>query len=407
MEPLTLEELQKKVADLEAIIGATFAAIGPGPDVRLDEAVAQVVKNHAAAEADALRWADVAQKHKDAEKAAVQRAEAAEAKLATGEPMLSTALAKLRLIATAHALTLAKYAPGYESDVLKNVHAWLDSPRANEYVSRDAYVALEAGAAALRSALEQARDHIQNHAGSKERRGWALVAAAVEKALASDAGAELLKQKRLADELYISENKRAEMWRDKANEYSALYVSASKREVAVRTAYEGVLAERDSARAAAETALAQAEMVTGHLSDIQAALGDCPPEGHPSAIRIARLRADRDGLRVAVEKQCNEKVQAIGLYGLEHIKVTRLRTALTNLSAALEESEGVSSDTEPCASDCALCTAHAAARAVLDATKPTPTPRNQICHHQTRPDCAGCPDDATCEASGRGPKGTP
>lgn len=28
-------------------------------------------------------------------------------------------------------------------------------------------------------------------------------------------------------------------------------------------------------------------------------------------------------------------------------------------------------------------------------------------HHQDRPHCAGCPDDATCEASGREPRGAP
>ena len=38
---------------------------------------------------------------------------------------------------------------------------------------------------------------------------------------------------------------------------------------------------------------------------------------------------------------------------------------------------------------------------------PQPIPYSALCHHQTRPDCAGCPDDATCEASGRAPRGTP
>ena len=29
------------------------------------------------------------------------------------------------------------------------------------------------------------------------------------------------------------------------------------------------------------------------------------------------------------------------------------------------------------------------------------------CHHQIRPDCEGCPDDARCVAEGRGPKNNP
>lgn len=61
--------------------------------------------------------------------------------------------------------------------------------------------------------------------------------------------------------------------------------------------------ERDSARAAAETALAQAEMAAGHLSEIQAALGDCPPQGHPSAIRITSLRAEVEVLRARCIQQ--------------------------------------------------------------------------------------------------------
>ena len=36
-----------------------------------------------------------------------------------------------------------------------------------------------------------------------------------------------------------------------------------------------------------------------------------------------------------------------------------------------------------------------------------PTPYSAICHPQTLPDCAGCPDDAVGEASGREPRGTP
>ena len=37
----------------------------------------------------------------------------------------------------------------------------------------------------------------------------------------------------------------------------------------------------------------------------------------------------------------------------------------------------------------------------------TGIPYSALCHHQDRPHCAGCPDDATCEASGREPRGTP
>ena len=36
---------------------------------------------------------------------------------------------------------------------------------------------------------------------------------------------------------------------------------------------------------------------------------------------------------------------------------------------------------------------------------PQPTPYSALCHHQDRPHCAGCPDDAMCEASGRAPTG--
>lgn len=46
-------------------------------------------------------------------------------------------------------------------------------------------------------------------------------------------------------------------------------------------------------------------------------------------------------------------------------------------------------------------------RAALEKdSEPAPTPRSALCHHQGRPHCAGCPDDATCEASGREPRGT-
>lgn len=37
----------------------------------------------------------------------------------------------------------------------------------------------------------------------------------------------------------------------------------------------------------------------------------------------------------------------------------------------------------------------------------TGIPYSALCHYQDRPHCAGCPDDATCEASGREPRGTP
>lgn|GEM_PF-5636851 len=44
--------------------------------------------------------------------------------------------------------------------------------------------------------------------------------------------------------------------------------------------------------------------------------------------------------------------------------------------------------------------------AIAKSSEPAPTPRSALCHHQDRPHCAGCPDDATCEASGREPRGT-
>lgn len=34
----------------------------------------------------------------------------------------------------------------------------------------------------------------------------------------------------------------------------------------------------------------------------------------------------------------------------------------------------------------------------------TGIPYSALCHYQDRPHCAGCPDDATCEASGREPR---
>lgn len=38
---------------------------------------------------------------------------------------------------------------------------------------------------------------------------------------------------------------------------------------------------------------------------------------------------------------------------------------------------------------------------------PQPIPYSALCHHQDRPHCAGRPDDAACEASGRAPRQQP